>query len=75
MHEHLSIADLEQETGLPRHVLNHALRRFGPLPCGRVGMTRIWRQSDLKAVLESLNRTTGRRRASTEHSPAEGDIE
>ncbi len=59
----LSIADLRQITGQPRHIITHAIERHGPEPVGRVGITRVWRRDDLPRILESLNKTA--RRSST----------
>lgn len=54
---HLSISDLQLLTGLPRHVIDHAIRRHGPNPCGRVGIARIWRSDDLPRIRQSLEMT------------------
>ena len=35
MRDLLTIADLRRETGEPAHVLDYALERHGPEPCGR----------------------------------------
>lgn len=64
--EYIGIADIEQLTGLPRHVVNHAISRYGPKPCGRVGITRVWHRSDIHAIRQSIARTHGADRASAE---------
>jgi hypothetical protein len=56
----VSIADFRRLTGQPDHVLNHALRRFGPPPRGRIGITRVWSSEDIPAVLSALARTAER---------------
>jgi hypothetical protein len=58
--EILSIADLRQLTGQPDHVLNHAIRRFGPEPRGRVGITRVWSSDDLPEIQAALAKTARR---------------
>ncbi len=57
MHGLLTITDLCRITGQPAHIINHALRRYGPDPAGRVGIARVWNQSDVPALLHSLART------------------
>ena len=57
MNDILTFADLRRITGEPSHVINHALRRFGPEPTGRIGIARVWRKDDLPAVQESLRKT------------------
>ena len=58
----ISLADLRQLTGHPDHVLNHALRRFGPEPRGRIGITRVWFAEDLPEIQAAIDRTA-------KHSP------
>ena len=54
----LSITDLESRTGFPRHTVNYALRVNGIEPAGRVGIARVWREDQLPAIREALERTT-----------------
>lgn len=56
----LTIADLRRLTKEPRHVIDHALQRFGPPPSGRAGNARVWDGSQLPSILESLRRTAER---------------
>lgn len=62
----LTISELQAMTGLPRHVINYALERFGPPPRGKVGMTRIWDADDLPQILDSLARTGNHPRPSSD---------
>lgn len=57
MTEHISIADIQSETQLERHKINHALMRHGPPPRGRIGITRVWFRSDLPAIRAALRKT------------------
>ena len=59
MDDLLTIADLQRLTGLPLHKIIYSLRRYGPKPAGRIGITRVWHREDLPAILESLRRTAG----------------
>ncbi len=70
MADHLTIADLRQITGHPRHVITHAIERHGPEPTGRVGITRVWRREDLPRILDSLAKTA--QRSSTRTGRAKG---
>lgn len=69
----LTIKDLEKLTQLPRHVVDHAVRRYGPAPVDRVGIIRLWRSEDLDQVFESLRRTAAnsRTRRMSHHTPQE----
>jgi hypothetical protein len=60
MSEFLTISDLCRLVGEPDHIVNHALRRFGPAPRGRIGIARVWLQDDLAALRDSLHRTAER---------------
>ncbi len=39
----LTLADLKQHFGQPRHILNYALETYGPAPSFRIGFMRFWR--------------------------------
>ncbi len=56
----LTLSDLRRMTGKPAHIINYALNRFGPQPTSRIGLTRVWRQSDLPAIASALERTSAR---------------
>jgi len=55
-----TISDLRRITGLPSHVINHALERYGPEPSGRIGIARVWQRDHLTKIQESLRRTAER---------------
>ena len=55
----ITLADVQRITGNPRHVVCHAIDRFGPEPKGRIGITRVWDADDLPKILESIARTRG----------------
>jgi hypothetical protein len=57
MHGLLTIHDLCRMTGLPPHVVNHAIRRHGPEPQNRIGLTRVWERDQLELVLAALRLT------------------
>jgi hypothetical protein len=56
----ITIADIRHVTGLPAHIVNHALDRHGPAPTGRVGIARVWARSQLNDILESLRKTAAK---------------
>ena len=56
----LTIRDLQQITGQPAHVINHAINRHGPTPADHVGIARVWRFDDLPRIQESLAKTAQR---------------
>jgi hypothetical protein len=56
----ITVADVQNATGLPRHVIAHAIDRHGPKPTGRIGITRIWDADDMPRILASIERTRGR---------------
>lgn len=56
----LSLSDLAAKLGESIHVVNHALRRYGPEPIGRLGMARFWDPSQLPDIQASLRRTAER---------------
>ena len=57
MSDFICLADIERETGLPRHVINYAINRRGPEPIGRVGITRVWPRSALNEIRTAIERT------------------
>lgn len=61
----LTISDLATCTGEPEHVLNYAIKRYGLQPSQRLGITRLWSESDLPAIQTSIDKTAanGRRRS------------
>jgi len=66
----LTITDLRRITGKPRHVICHALDRYGPAPAGRIGITRIWKREALPLIRQSLAKTERRNdRASAPEEP------
>jgi len=52
-----TLPDIAAMTGLPYHVIHHALRRHGPPPDGRIGITRVWHCDRLGHILDSIDRT------------------
>jgi hypothetical protein len=54
----LTISELRQLLGVPRHRITYALDRYGPAPAFRVGTLRFWGRDSLPAIEESLKRTT-----------------
>lgn len=53
----LTTGDIARRFGEPDHVVNYALRRFGPEPSGHVGLTRTWMASQLPEIELALRRT------------------
>jgi len=53
----VTISDLRRITGLPSHVINHALNRHGPEPSGRIGIYRVWSRDALPEIQRSIART------------------
>ncbi len=67
----MTIADLRRHFGQPSHIINFAIERHGPQPSGRVGISRVWQESDLPLIKEALAKTAKRssnaeRRAASE---------
>jgi hypothetical protein len=56
----ITLADVQRKTGYPRHVIAHAIDRYGPEPSGRIGITRVWNADDWPRILASIERTRGR---------------
>ena len=75
MSNQISIADIERITRQPRHVINHAINRHGPEPRGRVGITRIWNESDLPSIKRSLELTASDSRSRRSVDEKRIDIE
>ncbi len=63
MDELLTLSDLRKLTGAAKHVLNHAIDRFGPEPSGRIGIARVWTRDTLPRILESLAKTQANNRS------------
>lgn len=53
--------DLRKLTGVPMHVLNHALDRDGIEPVARIGPARVWDREQLPAIREALARSVANR--------------
>lgn len=60
MIDHLTLSQIAELVGEPRHIVNFAIARFGPAPSGRLGTTRFWSKDQLPAVRLSLSRTARR---------------
>ena len=58
-----TLRDVMRLYGQPRHIVDYALDRYGPEPCGRVGIARIWRADDLPAIEEAIRKTHGKAEA------------
>jgi hypothetical protein len=54
----LTIKDLRRLLKKPAHVINHAIQRHGPEPSSRVGIIRLWQESDLPAIIAAVDRTS-----------------
>ena len=67
----VTIVDIEMETGMDRHVVDYAIRRYGPKPYERLGNVRLWRRGDLPRVFEALDKTAAnsRIRRNVERAP------
>ena len=59
----LTISDLAACTGEPEHVVNYAIKRYGPKPSERLGIVRLWTESDVPLIQESINRTAQKGRS------------
>lgn len=46
--------------GTRYHILNYAVREFGPEPASRVGAVRLWSSDQLPQLAESLAKTASR---------------
>lgn len=53
----LTISDLAACTGEPEHVINYAIKRYGPKPSQRLGIVRLWTEDDLPVLQDSIKRT------------------
>lgn len=53
----LTIRDLSERLDEPEHRIDYAVRRHGPKHAGRIAMIRVWHESDLPAIRESMRRT------------------
>lgn len=53
----LTISDLAERIGQAEHVINYAIKRYGPKPSQRLGITRLWSESDLPAIRDSISKT------------------
>ena len=53
----LTISDLAAYTGEPEHVINYAIKRYGPKPSQRLGIVRLWTEDDLPVLQDSIKRT------------------
>ena len=63
MSEVMSISEVSRRVGEPIHIVDHAVRRHGPEPCGRVGITRMWHVGQRPAIKAALVRNEALRRA------------
>ena len=61
----LTISDLAACTGEPEHVVNYAIKRYGPKPSQRLGIIRLWTESDVPLIQESIDRTAQKGRSRT----------
>ncbi len=59
----LTISDLASRTGEPEHVVNYAVKRYGPKPSQRLGIVRLWIEDDLPAIRASIDRTAQKGRS------------
>ncbi len=57
-----TITDLTKVIGKPEHIVNYAVKRHGPDPARRVGITRLWTEDQIPAVRASIARTADHRR-------------
>ncbi len=53
----LTIRDLREMFGQPQHVLNYALREYGPPPDFRIGPMRFWERRTLPKIRAALQKT------------------
>ena len=57
MYQFVSIGDLIDLLGEPRHRVEYAIERFAIKPIGRVGIARIWSVDDVPRIREALEST------------------
>jgi hypothetical protein len=56
----VTVADLVSITGQRAHIVNHAVRSYGPPPSNRIGTTRVWSRSQLPALQAAVEKTAER---------------
>jgi hypothetical protein len=54
----LTITDLGRLLGLRPYAVNYAIQKLGIEPTGRIGIARVWSESQLPAIREAVNQTT-----------------
>ncbi len=53
----MTLRQLAVALGQPVHVLRYAIALHGPKPTKSIGSAKVWRESDIEAVLLATNKT------------------
>jgi hypothetical protein len=57
----LTVRDLRHLLGHDRHKITYAIDRHGPEPAGVIGTTRFWNETDLPAIVASIDQVAAGR--------------